>query len=339
MNTPASGKPQIRVLITGSGTVTCQSFIKAMRQQDELDAYIVTTDPNPQSAGRYFSNAFYEIPFANSPEFLPRLIEIIEKEKIQLLVPIVDYEFDKIAANVETFAKLGCKTAISSAASIAKANEKEKTFKFFREIGIDTPQTWMPDELPDPATLKYPLFIKPRTGRASLDTYKVGSADELKYYLGLVDDPVVQEYIKGREYTIDVLSDFEHRVVGVVPRERLETKVGISYKGITLDDNTMVEKAKYIAEKLEMIGHCNMQLFIDEAGKYWFFEINPRYSGTLALTTAAGLNSPLLLSKMVLGQKVEPIIGRYEKNLLMLRYWEEVFVHADGTTLDIPKLQ
>lgn len=338
MNTSPGGKPQIRVLITGSGTVTCQSFIKAMRQQDELDPYIVTTDPNPQSAGRYFSNAFYEIPLAKSPDFLPVLTDIIRKERIQLLIPIVDYEFDKIAASVEDFEKLGCKTAISSADSIAKANEKEKTFRFFCDIGIDTPQTWLPSELPDPASLTYPLFIKPRTGRASLDTHKVTNAEELKYYLGLVDDAVVQEYIDGREYTIDVLSDFDCRVIGVVPRERLETKVGISYKGITIDDPKMVENAAFIAEKLKIVGHCNMQLFIDTKGKYWFFEINPRYSGTLALTTASGLNSPLLLCKIVLGHDVKPIIGQYEKNLLMLRYWEEVFVHSDGTVLEIPKL-
>lgn len=333
-----TNKRQIRVLITGSGTVTCQSFIKGLRQQDELDPYIVTTDPNPESAGRYFSNAFYTIPLAKDQNFLPVLTEIIQKERIQLLVPIVDYEFDKIAASVGKFAALGCKTSISSAESIAIANEKEKTFKFFTEIGIDTPRTWMPSELPDPKTIKYPIFIKPRTGRASLDVYKINTPDELKYYLTLVDDPILQEYVKGKEYTIDVLSDFNCRVIGVVPRQRVETKVGISYKGRTVDDPIMVEKAKYIAEKLKIVGHCNMQLFVDDKNRYCFFEINPRYSGTLTLTIAAGLNSPYLLSKIVLGDKVEPIIGKYEKNLLMLRYWEEVYVRADGTTMSIPKL-
>jgi carbamoyl-phosphate synthase large subunit len=333
-----TNKRQIRVLITGSGTVTCQSFIKGLRQQSELDAYVVTTDPNPESAGRYFSNAFYTIPMAKDPQFLPVLTDIIQKERIQLLVPIVDYEFDKIGASKEKFASMGCITAISSSESIAMANEKEKTYKFFKGIGIDTPMTWMPNELPDPKTLSYPVFIKPRTGRASLDVYKINNADELKYYMGLVEDPIFQEYVKGKEYTIDVLSDFNCNVIGVVPRQRVETKVGISYKGRTVDDPIMIEKAKYIAEKLKNVGHCNMQLFVDDNKRYCFFEINPRYSGTLTLTIAAGLNSPYLLSKLALGDKVEPMIGKYEKNLLMLRYWEEVYVRNDGTTLPIPKL-
>lgn len=333
-----SSRRQIRVLITGSGTVTCQSFIKGLRQQDELDAYIVTTDMNPESAGRYFSNAFYTVPAAKDEKFIPTLTEIIKKERIQLLVPIVDYEFAKIGQNLEEFRKIGCVTAISSPETIAIANEKEKTFRFFRAIGIDTPHTWMPDELPDPSTLKFPLFIKPRTGRASLDTYKINNPDELSYYSKLVDDPIYQEYVKGKEYTIDVLSDFQQRVIGVVPRQRVETKVGISYKGRTVDDPLMVEKAKYIAERLHNVGHCNMQLFVTDDGKYCFFEINPRYSGTLTLTIAAGLNSPYLLCRMVLGDNIEPMIGDYEKNLLMLRYWEEVYVRTDGSTLPIPKL-
>ena len=332
-------KRQIRVLITGSGTVTCQSFIKGLRQQSEIDAYVVTTDMNPDSAGRYFSNAFYTTPAAKDEKFISTIADIIKKEKIQLLVPIVDYEFDKVGANIDEFKKLGCITAISSPQTIAIANEKEKTFKFFKEIGIDTPTTWMPNELPNPKDIKYPIFIKPRTGRASLDVYKINNADDLQRHLKDVDDPVLQEYVTGKEYTIDVLSDFNSRVIGIVPRQRVETKVGISYKGKTVDDPIMIEKAKLIAEKMKNVGHCNIQLFVTAEGRYCFFEINPRYAGTLTLTVAAGMNSPYLLCKMALGDKVEPIIGQYEKNLLMLRYWEEVYVRENGQTLNIPKLQ
>ena len=332
-------KRQIRVLITGSGTVTCQSFIKGLRQQDEIDAYVVTTDMNPDSAGRYFSNAFYTTPAAKDEKFISTIADIIKKEKIQLLVPIVDYEFDKVGANIDEFKKLGCITAISSPQTIAIANEKEKTFKFFKEIGIDTPTTWMPSELPNPKDIKYPIFIKPRTGRASLDVYKINNVDDLQRHLKDVDDPVLQEYVTGKEYTIDVLSDFSSRVIGIVPRQRVETKVGISYKGKTVDDPIMIEKAKLIAEKMKNVGHCNIQLFVTAEGRYCFFEINPRYAGTLTLTVAAGMNSPYLLCKMALGDKVEPIIGQYEKNLLMLRYWEEVYVRENGQTLNIPKLQ
>ncbi len=332
-------KRQIRVLITGSGTVTCQSFIKGLRQQDEIDAYVVTTDMNPDSAGRYFSNAFYTTPAAKDEKFISTIADIIKKEKIQLLVPIVDYEFDKVGANIDEFKKLGCITAISSPQTIAIANEKEKTFKFFKEIGIDTPTTWMPSELPNPKDIKYPIFIKPRTGRASLDVYKINNVDDLQRHLKDVDDPVLQEYVTGKEYTIDVLSDFNSRVIGIVPRQRVETKVGISYKGKTVDDPIMIEKAKLIAEKMKNVGHCNIQLFVTAEGRYCFFEINPRYAGTLTLTVAAGMNSPYLLCKMALGDKVEPIIGQYEKNLLMLRYWEEVYVRENGQTLNIPKLQ
>ena len=331
-------KRQIRVLITGSGTVTCQSFIKGLRQQDEIDAYVVTTDMNPDSAGRYFSNAFYTTPAAKDEKFISTIADIIKKEKIQLLVPIVDYEFDKVGANIDEFKKLGCITAISSPQTIAIANEKEKTFKFFKEIGIDTPTTWMPSELPNPKDIKYPIFIKPRTGRASLDVYKINNVDDLQRHLKDVDDPVLQEYVTGKEYTIDVLSDFNSRVIGIVPRQRVETKVGISYKGKTVDDPIMIEKAKLIAEKMKNVGHCNIQLFVTAEGRYCFFEINPRYAGTLTLTVAAGMNSPYLLCKMALGDKVEPIIGQYEKNLLMLRYWEEVYVRENGTVLPVPKL-
>ena len=41
---------------------------------------------------------------------------------------------------------------------------------------------------------------------------------------------------------------------------------------------------------------------------------------------AAGVNSPLLLVKMHLGDEVPPMIGRFRDGLMMLRYWQEIFV-------------
>lgn len=330
---------EIRVLITGSGTVTCQSVIKGLRHQDEIDVYIVTIDPNPESAGRYFSDKFYEIPFANDDDFIPKLTEIISKEKIDLLVPIVDYEFEKITAAVDDLKKIGCTTAISSPKTISICNKKEKTFEFFRDIGIDTPYTYNSDELKELDKLPYPLFIKPREGRASIGAEIVKDKNTLNRMLKDADEPmIVQENIEGKEYTVDVFCNFDSEVLGIVPRQRKETKVGVSYKGETVDNLKIIEKAKYIAEKLKIVGHCNMQLFITPDDTYSFFEVNPRYSGTLALTLAAGLNSPLMLCKLILGEMVKPVIGEYEKGLLMLRYWEEVFVKSDGSVLEIEKL-
>jgi carbamoyl-phosphate synthase large subunit len=318
----------IKVLITGAGTVTCQSVIKGFRLQQEMQVHITTVDPNPMSAGRYLGDAFYGVPLASDPGFLPALLEIVRREGIQLLIPIVDYEFPKLSKHRDEFERQGCRVVISSPQTISTCNEKEQTHRFFREIGIASPKTWLPVDLPSPTTIPYPIFVKPRAGRASLGIHKICDVEEFTFWSKRVEDPLYQEFVEGDEYTIDVLCDFDGRVIGVVPRQRIEMKVGISYKGLTVRDPEMIRAGKFIAEKAGIIGPANIQCFKTQRGLV-FFEINPRFSGTLPLTIAAGLNSPLLLARCAVGQKVGQL-NDFEDRLLMLRFWDEVFVSSGG---------
>ena len=141
--------------------------------------------------------------------------------------------------------------------------------------------------------------------------------------------PLFQEFAEGDEYTVDVLSDFQGRVIAAVPRKRIEMKVGISYKGVTVNDPEMIAMAKKISERAGIIGPCNIQCFRDEKGLN-FFEINPRFSGSLPLTIAAGLNGPLFLTRLVIGASPCNSDNMFAEHLTMLRYWNEFFVTSAG---------
>jgi biotin carboxylase len=74
-----------------------------------------------------------------------------------------------------------------------------------------------------------------------------------------------------------------------------------------------------------LYGAANIQC-IKRGEKYFFTEINPRFSaGGLPLTIEAGANTPYLLVKMVLGQKIKPI-SDFTDHLIMMRYFSETFV-------------
>jgi carbamoyl-phosphate synthase large subunit len=316
----------LKVLITAAGTVTCQSIIKGFRQQQEVDVCITTVDASPMSAGRYFADRFYLIPSAPDPAYLPTLLEIVEREHIQLLIPILDEEFMKLAEGRAQFERRGCRVVISSPQTVATCNQKDKTSQFFLANGIATPQAWRADELPEVDRIPYPIFVKPRTnGRGSVGVHKICNAAEFLVWKDRVEDPIYNEFVEGEEYTIDVLTDFEGRVLAVLPRRRVEVKAGVSYKGLTVRDPEMIRMGKLIAEKAGILGPANIQCFKTPRGLI-FFEINARFSGTLAFSIAAGLNSPLLLAKCALGEKVERRIDDFEDGLMMLRFWDEIFV-------------
>jgi carbamoyl-phosphate synthase large subunit len=322
------------VLITGAGTVTCQSVIKGLRTQEEIDVTLVTVDASNQVAGRYFSDYFYCVPRAGDPEFVPALLALCEAHEVRLLVPIVDYEFTPLSRARPLFAAQGCLVAISAPEVIQCANDKLATYHFFQRHGFGTPRTWSGQEARSRApSLPYPVFVKPSIdGRSSLDCYRVAHADDLARSLERVPHALVQEYVDGPEYTADLLADLQSEVHGVVVRERIETKGGVSYKGRTVRDEEMVAEVVRMARLLGLVGPANIQAFRRD-DQLLFNEINPRFSGALALTLAAGLNSPLLLLRIALGLPVPNMIHRTQVGLTMLRYWNEVFVDPAGVPM------
>jgi len=143
-----------------------------------------------------------------------------------------------------------------------------------------------------------------------------------------VPSAVVQEFISGQEYTIDVLTDFDGRLLSLVPKARLEAKAGMQVKGRTVKDERLLDFARGILALLPLTPRGNIQC-IDSGEEIALIEVNPKFPASLPFTVAAGVNAPLLLVKMHLGEKVEPMLGNFTAGLVMLRYWQEIFVPAD----------
>jgi carbamoyl-phosphate synthase large subunit len=146
----------------------------------------------------------------------------------------------------------------------------------------------------------------------------------LDFYKDCIDNPVIQEFAKGQEFTLDVLADLRGKVVNVVPRERIEIRAGEVNKGKTVKDQRLIKFGKMIVEKLGGIGPITIQCFIKD-DEIKFTEINPRFGGGYPLSFAAGANYPELLIRMALGESITAKLGEFEENLIMLRWEDAVF--------------
>jgi carbamoyl-phosphate synthase large subunit len=186
----------------------------------------------------------------------------------------------------------------------------------------------MPSELSF-GTLKYPLFLKPRSGRGSVGAYAIHNEKELRFFLEYVPDAVVQEFLHGREFTIDVLADFNGKVISVVPRERIVIRSGVSDRGRTWNHPGLIETGVRVAEALDIRGPANIQVKLNN-DTATVFEVNPRFSGGIPLTIAAGANFPAWLIEMRCGRRVKACLGRFTDALLMSCYESAIFLPDDA---------
>ena len=99
----------------------------------------------------------------------------------------------------------------------------------------------------DPAEWSYPVVVKPRTGSGSRGLMTVGSAGELAS-LRRSPSLIVQEFLPGEEYSVDVLADADGHVIASVPRLRAKVDSGVSVGGRTVHDPEVEWFGRAVAE-------------------------------------------------------------------------------------------
>jgi len=319
---------KINILITGIGSSNSLSFIKGLRKQDEIDVTIIGTDIYEKefSAGAYFVDKFYKVPCAADPQFAVFLLKICKENNVHIVVPVIDEEFIPISSARDDFGRINVEIMLPDYEQVLDCHDKFRTYQFLTKNGFPTPKTWI--DIPE--SPKYPLLMKPRSGRGSKGVKTIYDANDIERRNKTVEY-IYQEMINGKEFTIDTLSGRDGKILAVVPRIRLETKNGNSTKSITVKNTDVEEICIDICETLGLKGPANLQCMVADDGTPYFFEINSRIGSAVVLTIQAGINIPLLAVKDILGMKVEKMVGRFKENVVMLRYWDEVFTLAQIT--------
>jgi len=152
-------------------------------------------------------------------------------------------------------------------------------------------------------------------------------------FLQIADDAdffpelLVMEYLPGEEYSVDLLAD-NGRYIASIPRLREKIKMGISFVGITVEDEEIMEYSKMVTETLGLNGNIGLQFRRDENGVPKLIESNPRVQGTIVLCTASGYNMVYNSVKLALGESPMPFEPKWGTK--MVRYWEEIFYDRDG---------
>ncbi len=316
---------EINILITAASrrVPLIQGFVQALKRLG-LRGNVITSDMNTLSPGLYFGHRHYLVPLTTDERYIPIIKSICFKERIHLLIPTIDDELPLFGAQAASFLEMGVRVAVSGAETGLICNDKHRTANFLAGKGISVPRTWLPDEL-DFSRLAYPLFLKPRQGRGSVGAHLIVNERELRFFLEYVPDPVVQEFLHGREFTIDVLADFQGRIISAVPRERLVVRSGVTDRGQTWNNLAIINLGVQVAEALQIRGPANIQCkWQQDQGTV--FEVNPRFSGGIALTMAAGADFPAWLIEMRLGRRVRPAIGKFADGLLMSCYESALFL-------------
>jgi carbamoyl-phosphate synthase large subunit len=285
------------VLLTGAGGAAVPALIERLQAGGRR---VVAVDADPNAAGLYVADRAYRVPFAASPDYAATMGAICRREGIRALVPLVDEELLPCAA---LGAELGIPVIGPRPEFIALSLDKYGLMRRMAEAGLPVPPTRLLAE--GPGDLEPPLVVKPRVGRGSRNVRIIRTRAELDAQLAAGDchseDMLLQKYVEGAEFTVSVVGWRDGRVRAVVPKQVVEkrgiTRIAISRRHPAIDALCREIQARLCAD-----GPFNVQLRVDEHGGLPLtFEINPRFSTTITLTQAAGVDELGAVLDLALG--------------------------------------
>jgi len=311
-------KESYNVLIVPAGSGMAIAAIKALKKDPKMRVF--TADTNKLASGLYISDKGFIVPSFSDPSFYPTLRKLISDNKIDVIIPALDTILKDFSERKKEFDALGAKVLVSEPEIINITRDKWNTYNELKDV-VPFPQAFIDKEDID---IKYPLLMKPRGGSGSIDVHKLISKEELDFFYERVQKPIIQEYLPGKEYTVDCLSDAEGNLLLCVPRERIETKAGISVKGKVVKNEFLQELAKKISNHLTFCGPFFFQAKEDVDGVPKIIEINPRISGTMSLSSSSGPNMHSFSVRSIMGEPVE--IPEINYGLYITRYWEEIYL-------------
>lgn len=312
----------ILILSAGTRNKIVQYFKKALNG----DGRVIATDCSNLAPAIYDADKYYIVPRMTDEGYLDVILDICKKEQISGVLSLIDPELSLLSDNVEKFVEVGTKVIGSSYELCERSLDKYEMYKWLVDNGYKCAKTYMNKEKffadLDDGTAKFPVFVKPARGSASISISKVTDRDTVELLFAHEDGLMIQEFLDGQEIGADVYIDMiSGEVVSIFTKKKLKMRAGETDKAVSFKDEKLFELIKEFVDKAGYRGQIDIDIF-DINGEYYISEVNPRFGGGYPHAYESGSDHMTLIVNNLEGKTNECIIGSYKENTYMMKYNE-----------------
>jgi hypothetical protein len=206
-----AGKMDRRLLVSGAGSGGTNNLIASLRERDTAGLFIVGYHTDRFILKKSPADRNYVMPPTTHPRFADTLRRIVEKERIDLIIPTQDVD---VLALARCEGALAARLFLASRATIELCQDKYELTMFLRAQNVPAPET-------DPVTnldeidalfgrLGSPsrVWCRIRVGSASRGAIPVGSAEQAGSWIAYWEQTrgvpassfTLSEYLPGRDF-------------------------------------------------------------------------------------------------------------------------------------------
>lgn len=319
------------VLVTGAGGPAGVAVIRRLRA---LGHPVIAVDADFGAAGFALASTWARVPLATEEAYRPAVLDVVRAQRPAALICTVAEELRVLSEMAGELAALGCATSLPDPDAVERCSDKARFAVTMAVHGVPHPMT---EVLPGAASaLPGPWIVKPRRGRGSRGVVRAETVEQLRAAMDAGGDVIVQPRVAGKEFTADTLVDHCGRLLACVPRWREEVRSGISVKGSTFASSTVLSVVTDALAAVKLRGPACVQGFVTDEGAVTIIEMNPRFSGGLPLTLAAGADVVGAYLTDILSPEtpVDPL--DFRPGVRMARYFAEVYTDEEGGAVADP---
>ncbi len=312
-------KPEITFLVTCAGGATVPALVAELARSAMFDFRVLGVDARPPVAAQRLLDGVFPAPLGRDPGYVPALCEIIRREKVDVLLPGSDEEAFAASAALPALEAAGARVIVSPKPVLDLIADKFRTYQSLQAAGVPVPEYTLAVDAAAvrEAVLSYgfprrTVIFKPVAGRGGRGLYVLCGQDAPPAWLGggarerrlegfdptaeaiapLLEGPtLVMPCLGVPAYDADILALGGGRHV-VAVRQRTNP-AGIPFTGNTLlADPGVSAYCRDVARVLGLDALHDIDLMSGPDGRPVVLEVNPRPSGSMVATLAAGF--PLL---------------------------------------------
>lgn len=316
----------MNILILSSGTR--DKLVRYFKKEFKDKGNVVCADCNPLAPTLYDADKHYIVPRIMDPNYIEIVLDICKKEDIKGVFSLIDPELSLLSKNKEKFLEIGVTPFVSDYDVVETCFDKFKMFNKCLEANIPSVKSYIDfkkvKEDLDKGTLAFPVFVKPYNGSCSVGIQRVDNLVDLEFLFAKYDNFMVQEYMNGTEYGVDVYVDLiSNNIVSIFIKKKILMRAGETDKSVSVKNDKLFSLIENFVKKMGFKGQIDIDVF-EKNGEFYISEVNPRFGGGYLHAYECGCKFPKYILNNLQGKINIPEIGNYEENIYMMKYLDVV---------------
>lgn len=295
------------VLVSGASGIVGYGTLKSLKNI-ENPLRLIGTTIYEDSVAQGFCDIFEKAPPTNDENYINWLIAVIEKYKVDLIIPGIEADLYKWADHKSEIESHGAIVLMNSPSLIQLCRDK---WQFYQELNKINSPYLIPSSLDTDfdrivEDFGLPFLLKPKRGFASKGIIKVTCKEIFDLHKEQIGEVLLVQKLIGNddaEYTTSAFCDGKGSYFASMTLKRKLSKDGYTDRAETCEIEGIDVVLNHFCEFFKPIGPTNFQ-FRMHRGVLMLLEINPRISSSTSIRTAFGYNESSMVIEYFLEKKI-----------------------------------